>query len=321
MPANTSTLTSLVNNGNREDINDTITRVAVEDTPFYSLIGNSKANATYNETQTETLAAPDATNAQLEGNQTINTNSAPNLTTRIGNITQIFAKVGEVSYTQQAVRSAGNSGSLDRQKVLKGIECRRDVEIQMVANRASNVQSGTTPRRLGGALAWLSSNVSRGTGGANGGFAAGIVAAATNGTQRTFTEALVKTVMATAFTNGAKPSIMMMGPVLKQTASTFSGIAQQRAEVKGANMATIIGAADVYVSDYGDLKLVPHPYATDLNRAAFLVDPKMWAKAVLTPFTTESLAKTGLADEFQIFTELTLECKNERGSGVIADLS
>lgn len=318
MAANTNTNTTLTNIGNREDLSDMIYRVAAEETPFMSNISKTKATATYHEWQTETLAAPDATNAQLEGNQNLNNNSAPNLTTRLGNYTQIFTKVGEVSGTQQAVVSAGNSGSLSRQKLLKGIELKRDMEARFIGNYASNTQSGGTPRRSAGALAWLTSNVSRGAGGASGGFSGGTVTAATNGTQRAFTEALVKGVLATGFSNGARMSQAYMGPTQKQTFSGFTGIADIRANVSGTSQATIYGAADVYVNDFGNLTLIPHPYG--LTRDCLLIDPRFWAIATLRPIQSENLAKTGDADEFQIIGEATLEARNERSSAVVADL-
>jgi hypothetical protein len=319
MAANTSTNTTLTNIGNREDLSDRIYRVAAEETPFMSNIGKATATATYHEWQTETLATPDATNAALEGNQNANNNSAPNLTTRIGNYTQIFTKVGEVSGTQQAVKSAGNSGSLARQKLLKGIELKRDMEARFIGNYASNTQSGATPRRAAGALAWLTSNVSRGATGTSGGFSGGVVAAAGPGTQRTFTETLLKAVLATGFSNGARPSQAYMGPTNKQQFSAFTGIADIRVSADGNSMASIVGAADVYVSDFGNLTLIPHPYG--LTRDCLLIDPRFWAVATLRPIESEALAKTGDSDEFQIVGEATLEARNEKSSGVVADLS
>ena len=317
MAASTNSTTTLVTIGNREDLEDTITRVAPEDTPFVSMAGTKSAKNTYHEWQTETLATPDATNASLEGNQNFQSIGAPNLTTRIGNRCQIFTKVGEVSGTQDAVDAAGRAKESTRQKMLKGLELKRDIEARAVGNYASNVESGATPRRMAGALAWLTSNVSRGAGGSSGGFSAGNVSAATNGTLRTFTETLVKTTWATAFGNGAKPTVAMMGGTLKQAFSAFTGIANIR-EDAGGKMATIVAGADVYVGDFGRLTLVPHPYA--LTRDALFINPKLWSMANLRPIFSEDLAKTGDADAFQIIGEKTLVSANEKGNFVVADI-
>ena len=96
MAAPTNTVTGETPNvGAREDLENVIYRVAPEDTPFISNIGKVKASAIAHEWQTEALANADATNAQLEGDD-VGTLDAPNLTTRVKNICQIFRKTGGV---------------------------------------------------------------------------------------------------------------------------------------------------------------------------------------------------------------------------------
>jgi len=302
MAAPTNTTTSLVSIGNREDLEDVIYRVAPEETPLISNIGSTKATGTFHEWQTESLAAPSATNAQLEGDD-IASLDAPNLTTRVGNYCQIVRKSGGVSRTEELVKKAGRSSEMNRQKTLKGIEAKRDLEMRAIGNFASNAESGGTPRRLAGALAWLVSNVSRGAGGASGGFSSGTVSAATNGTQRTLTESLVKTVLSSAFANGGHPKQAYMGPTDKQVFSGFTGIASIRKDVKADEMATIIGAADVYVSDFGSLALIPHPYG--LTRDVLIVDPEMMAIGTLDGWKSSELAKTGDSERFLLTAEKT----------------
>ena len=111
MAAPTNTNTTLTNIGNREDLSNKIYRVAPEETPFISQLARTEATAVNHEWQTETLATPSATNQALEGDD-VTTLDAPNLTTRLGNLCQINRKTFGVSGTEQAVKSAGNSGSL-----------------------------------------------------------------------------------------------------------------------------------------------------------------------------------------------------------------
>lgn len=289
----------------------------MEATPFVSNIGKAQATGIYHEWETETLAAPSATNAQIEGDD-ISTLDNPNLPTRVGNQAQILRKTWGVARTQEVVKKAGRASEINRQKVLKGLELRRDLEMRAVGNFASNSESGATPRRLGGALAWLTSNVSRGATGTSGGFSGGVVSAAGNGTLRNFTEASVKGVLATAFGNGGQPRQAYMGPTSKQEFSAFTGIADIRANVDGENQATIYGAAEVYVSDFGAVALIPHPYG--LTRDCLLADPNMWAIAVLDGIKTEELSKTGDSRRFMMTHEATLVCRNEKASGVVADI-
>lgn len=318
MTAPTNSVTSVNNIGIREDLEDMIYRVAAEETPFSSAIGTSKATNTYHEWQVETLAAADETNSALEGDD-VSSLDAANLTTRVGNRCQIFTKKGGVSRTQEVVDKAGRDSEMARQKILKGIELRRDMEKRFLGNYASVAESGATTRKSAGLLAWIITNDSRGAGGADGGFSAGVVAAATNGTQRTFTEAMVKSVMATAFSNGAKPSLGFMGGSHKQQFSAFTGIADIRTEVKGPTMGVIIGAADVYVSDFGNIALVPHPYA--LTREAAFVDPTKVKIATLDGIKTAPLAKTGDNERFLMTAEKSLVCANEKAHAGIYDLT
>jgi len=318
MAAPTNTVTALTNIGAREDLEDMIYRVVPEETPFINNIRSTKASAVFHEWQTESLAAADATNAQLEGDD-VATLDAPNLTTRVGTYCQIFRKTGGVSRTEGQVKLAGRADEMDRQKVLKGLELRRDMEKRFIGNFASNNESGSTPRRTAGTLAWATSNTSRGATGTNGGFSTGVVSAAGNGTQRTFTEALLKAVLVTGFNNGAKFSQAYMGGTHKQIFSGFTGIAEIRRDAPGSKMATIIGAADVYVSDFGNLALIPHAYG--LTRDCLLIDPDMVAVSTLDGVKTTPLAKTGDADKFMLTAEKALEVKNEKAIGVVADLT
>lgn len=319
MAAPTNTIISTTNVGVRESLEDVIYRVAAEETPFVSNIGDAgKPKQRYHEWQTETLAAPDATNAALEGDD-VGTHGAANTPTRLGNRTQIFTKSGLVSGTAEAVDTAGRASELARQKLLKGKEIVRDIEARFIGNYASVAESGGTSGKSAGALAFITSNDSRGSGGADGGFSAGVVAAATNGTQRTFTEALVKGVLATAFSNGARFSQAYMSGTHKQQFSAFTGIADIRADASGKKMATIIGAADVYVSDFGNITLIPHAYG--LTRDCLFIDPEMWAVATLRPIKSKALAVTGDNERFQIVGEKTLVCRNQLGGGVVADLT
>lgn len=318
MTAPTNTVTSATPNvGVREDLENVIYRVAPEETPFMSNIGTSKATNIYHEWQTETLATAVATNAQLEGDDY--TLGAPNLTSRIGNYMQIVAKAGGVSRTQEVVDKAGRSSELARQKTLKTIEMKRDLEMRVIGNYASVAESGATTRKTAGILAFITSNDSRGSGGSDGGFSSGIVAAATNGTQRTFTEALVKSTLSTTFSNGGKSTQAYMGPTHKQQFSAFTGIADIRSTASGTGMATIYGAADVYVSDFGAITLIPHPYG--LTRDCVLVDPKMAKIATLDGLKSKQLADTGDSEKFLLTMEKGLVCSNEKAHAVIADLT
>lgn len=223
------------------------------------------------------------------------------------------------------VNKAGRDSELNRQKVLKGLELKRDMEKRMMGNWASNAESGATPRHSAGAVAWAVTNVSRGSGGSSGGFSSGTVSAATNGTQRTFTETLLKSVIATAFNNGAKLNQVYAGMVHKQQFSAFTGIANIRVDAPNKGMARIVAAADIYTSDAGDLAVIPHAYGLQESsqgapRNVLLIDPSKARVATLDGVKSTPLSKSGDSEKFLITAEKTFVAANERAIAVVADL-
>lgn len=321
MPAPTNTVLTTTLVGQREDLEDVIYRVSPEETPFSTAIGKRDVSARYVEWQTEVLATPVSTNAQLEGDDY--GAEAGNNPTRVGNFCQISAKAFTISRTADVVDKAGRDTETARHKAIRGLELRRDIEARAIANVASNNESGATPRRSAGALAWITTNDSRGATGSDGGFSGGTVSAASNGTQRALSEALVRTVIANLFNSrGGSTSRgyqAMMSIAQKQIWSQFTGVAGIRANVSGNSMATITSAADTYVSDAGVITLIPHPYFS--ARDVLVFDPDMWAMGTLDGMKTKVLGATGDAEKYLITKEWTLICRNERASAVIADLT
>lgn len=303
---------------NREDLSDIAYEVAPMQTPFISNIGKGRASATYHEWTDKSLNAASDTNANLEGDEAVNDAVTPR--TRPGNYCQISDKVAQVAGTQEVVDTAGYSASMAEEKMDKVVELRTDIEKQMLSNKPSVAGNSTTARQSASFESFITSNASRGTGGSNGGFSAGIVAAPTDGTQRAFTETLLKDVMQTCFNNGATPSLIFLGAFNKRVFSTFTGIADIRKDAPGQKMATIIGAADTYLSDFGPLTAIPSQFAR--GRSADLVDPDYTSMDVLPgrDFVSSPLAKSGDYMREQIITEYTLKV-GQKGNAVVADLT
>jgi hypothetical protein len=101
-------------------------------------------------------------------------------------------------------------------------------------------------------------------------------------------------------------------------ASAFTGIAQIRHEVGGAKAAQIIGAADVYVSDFGNISIVPNRFQRE--RDGLVVDPQYASIAYLRPFQTVDLAQTGDAQKKLLLVEWALRVHAEGAHGIAADL-
>lgn len=314
VPSNTIQAVSRV--GVREDLSDKIFELFPDDTPFTGAIGKASANSTFTEWQTDTLAPASATNSTIQGDDLANASRAN--TTRVGTYTQISTKVVGVSSTVEAVNKAGRRSELAREIMKAGRELRTDIEMRASGNYASVAPTSGVAGMTAGALAWLTSNVSRGASGANGGYSGGIVSAATNGTQRAYTEALLKTVLQSVWAAGGNPSMVITNGTQKQTAAAFAGLATQRRETKNDKL-TIVAGADVYVSDFGSLQFVPSRFAS--ARDALIVDPEYWDIATLDGMQVIDLAKTGLSTRKAIYTEWALRSRNQAANGVVADLS
>lgn len=302
--------------GRREDLTDVIHDVSPTDTPFQSAIQKGSASNTYHEWQTDALAAADGDNAVVEGDDPSNETMDP--TVRLGNYTQLMDKVIQVSSSQRASNNAGRGDELSYQLQKRSKEIKRDMEARLTGNYASVAGNASTARKSAGFEAWIQTNDSRGSGGNNTAFSGGIQAAATDGTQRVFTETLLKDVLQLCWENGGDPSMVMVGAFNKKQFSSFAGIADQVRET-GGKTATIVAAADVYVSDWGQLKVVANRFQR--SRSALVVDPSMWKLCYYQRFKTEDLAKTGHSDRKMLSVEFTLESCNEKGSGCVADLT
>ena len=310
----TNTFTRYSAIGIREDLSNVIYNISPEETPFISNIGRESVKNTYFEWQTDSLAAASASNAALEGDD-VSSFTAVNPTSRVGNYTQISTKNVVISGTLEALDKAGRRSELTYQLAKLGSELKRDMESALLANQSPVAGNTTTARRTAGLPAFIKTNTSFGTGGAD---TAGI-AARTDGTQRAFTEALLKGVIAKVWESGGTPKMLMVGSFNKQAASAFNGIATRFRDVPAGQQAQIVGAADVYVSDFGTVNIVPNRFQR--ARDAFIVDPQYASMAVLRPIQQMELAKTGDAEKRLMLVEYGLKVNNEAAHGIVADLT
>lgn len=322
MAAPTGTFSRYSAIGIREDLSDIIYNISPQDTPFISNAGRETVDNTLFEWQVDELAAASVNSAAVEGGDAPQLSSSP--TTRLANYTQINTKDVTISGTLERVKKAGRKSELAYQLAKRGKELKRDMEVSALANQEAVAGDTTsTPRRTAGLPAFLKTNTSRGTGGTNPTVSGGLVNTAAGDAapvdQRAFSESDLKTVVQKVWTEGGDPKMLMVGPVNKVKASAFVGIADIRYNISSAKAAAIIGAADVYLSDFGKLSIVANRFQRE--RDAFVLDPEYVAIAWLRPMTQFPLAKTGDAEKRQLLGEWGLMVKQEKALGVIADLT
>ena len=319
--------------GIREDLSDLISDISPTTTPFQSNIGSRDADNTYFEWQTDSLATASGTPV-IEGAD-LSSFTAVTPTVRLGNYCQINMVDFIISGTEQRVDKAGRASEIGYQAAKAAKELKRNVEVAALLNGVGAVVGATnTARVTAGFPCWLKTNetstnvTAPSYSGSTPTGAAQVWKAF--GTPTAFTEAMLKTTMQECYASGGEPSMLMVGPFNKTQVAAFSGIASSRYNVDGAEPSVIIGAADIYVSDFGNLSVVPNRFFTSvidegagslMNNWAFLVDPDEVKLASLRPYTIESLAKTGDADKRMALREWGLQVNNEAAHGVVAAIT
>jgi hypothetical protein len=311
----TNTFTSHSAVGIRESLADIISSISPEEVPFQSNVGSENVSNTYFEWQTDSLAST-STTAIIDGDD-VSSFDATSATTRVGNYTHIRRRTTIVADNLAAQDLAGRNDELSYQIAKRGKELKRDIEATLTDNNAQVAGNSSTARETGGLGAWIATNESVGTGG---GLATGNgTTARTDGTQRDFTEAMLKDAMQQAFVSGGQPTILMVGPHNKTVVSGFAGIAAQRYMAPSDSPTTIIGAADVYMSDFGTLNVVANRFSRE--RDAWLLDPEYASVCYLRPIQNVELSKTGDASKSMVIAEFGLKVLNEAAHAVVADLN
>lgn len=319
VPTNTYTRYTAATNV-REDLADFIARQDPESTPIISSAGKAKAMQTAHEWSRDSLRAPNADNAAIDGDDA--TNSAKTPPQRVGNYCQIFQDTVQVSGRAEVVDKAGMKSALAYNKAKMYKELMRDMEKMVVSSNVAVLGSGAAAAKAAGLGALIYTNANHGVGGSTVAHTSGFATVApTAGTGRALTDTIYKATLQTTYTNAGKvPKAAYFSPAHKVVASGFTGIAQNRFEVKGTNQGAIIGAADVYVSDFGAVNHVPH-YMMAGSTNVYGLDLDEIKIAYLRPFQSTPLAKTGDSIREQVLVDATLRVEAEKACFKISDLT
>ena len=304
----------------KENLQDALISISPTETPFMSSIGTKSVSNTYFEWATIDLAAASSTNRVVEG-ENAPANDAPTNATRLANYAQLSDKVIEVSDTAEAVNGVGDAQRIAKQVAFGLKAMKRDMETMLVGdNNAAVAGSSGVARETASLSAFLRTNVDRGVGGANGtlsGTTAGYPnAAATDGTLRALTEDMLQGVIASCWDEGAEPTLVLCGSSVKQKiSSTFTGSATKFKNVEDKK---VVAAVDIYVSDFGELQIVPSRFIR--SRDVFVLDPSQARVAYLSNTKQKPLARTGHSERRLISAEYGLQIDTEKAHGVIADI-
>lgn len=296
---------------NREDLSDAIYNIDPYDTPFVTTAGTRNVSNVTFDWQTESLKDVDTNNAMVEGFELSRSQSQP--TERVSNVAQISKRDATVSGSQNAANAAGKNREMAHQMAMRSKELKRDMENILVGTQGRVNGDNTTARRTRALESWLDTNVTRATDGAS---AATEADSPTDGTQRAFTEDLLKETLQNCYTNGAEPSVLLVGPYNKGVVSGFAGRESARQNIDKERVQATVS---LYAGDFGTLRVMASRWIRE--RTAFLLDPNYVRIAYYRRFRQEPLAKIGDAETRMILAEYGLQVDNEAAHGAIADLT
>jgi len=296
---------------NREDLSDAIYNIDPFDTPLVTLAGTRNVSNVTFDWQVENLKAVDDDNAQVEGFELVRSAAQP--TVRVSNVAQISKRDATVSGSQNAANPAGKNREMAHQMAMRSKELKRDMETILSGTQGRANGSSSAARKTRALESWLATNVLRG---ANGDDAATEADAPTDGTQRPFTEDLLKECLQSCYTNGAEPTKLLVGPYNKGVVSGFVGRETARQNIEKERVQATVS---LYAGDFGTLTVMPSRWIRE--RTAFLLDPSYVRIAYYRKFRQEPLAKIGDAETRMILAEYGLQVDNEAAHGAIADLT
>ena len=314
----------------REDLTEVIYNISPTEVPLQANVGRGSSAQTLHEWQIDELAAVDTSNAAIDGAD-FGTDSSDQAQ-RIGVYMQISIKYLAVSRRANIVNKAGRKSELAYQIAKKGKELRRDVEGIATLNQATLAGSSSVASLTGGLGAWIATNSDRGATGTDPALSNTTygqpTTAAGDGTPRALSEADILGILRDAYIQGGNPNMIMVGPTVKQRISNYmfdqanpqARVATQYQDQGPTNRGgvSVVGAVDVYVSDFTVLDIVPNRFQRE--RDVWILDTEFWEISYLDGYKTETIAKIGDAERRHILVDWGLASLNEAASGVVADI-
>jgi Family of unknown function (DUF5309) len=305
----------------REDLADIIYEIDPWEVPFLSACGNKEAEQPLTEWLVQPLGAADD-NAQPEGFRYAAMPVTP--MNRRNNIAQIMTRAVTVTNTYRVSNTVGGD-EFDRQTLLKAKELKRDVEYCITRGTVKAAPAAPGVRRMSGFQTWVTNgSMGAGTGAMPVGDGSN---APTAGTVRALTLDLVGAALEQAYTVGGHPNFALMSPRVKRIFSSLAAggsgnflAAQNIVQATTPAPVTLVGAVDVYLSDFGRLDLAPDIFM-----------PQGWIEILDTDFIEiaplpgrdmilDEYAKVGDASDGAMIFEGTLRPTAPKAHAMIGDI-
>lgn len=321
----------------REDVSQMISNISPTETPFYTKAGKGEATGDQFDWLVDDLAAAVSNNWHVDGDDfgtttTGDTTTAPG---RFFNYLGILKKQVKITRRAEKMAKHGRKSEMAYQIAKKLKEIKRDAETALLTSNAAVAESGTVPAEFASVPTWIMTNDYFGSGGASATLSSSTYGAPTTdrtaGTARALSEAshLLPAIQA-AYTSGGEVEIVLVSPAIKQRLSSYlfagpaSGVGPRVATAyqdhggKPRSGATVTGAVDYYVSDFGFLEIMADRFCPTIH--LFILDMSLWKIRFLDGVMVEKLAKTGDHERRHIIMDMTLEATNEAGNALVTDL-
>jgi hypothetical protein len=280
--------------GIAEDISDVITNISPTKTPFQTSIGSEKVDNRLFQWQEDSLRTQ-AANKFLEGFTATDVARTPTVMRQ--NYTQILSDVFKISSTADVVKTYGRAKETAYQLAKTGEELKRDLEFTMVGRNGAAVAGAetVTPREMASALNMID--------------AGNVIAGGT----AALTETMILNCHRATYDAGGEPEILMIKPADALIVAGFAAASGRQRDF--ASNRTITNVVDLYVSPWGELKVVINRFI--LSTVAFMYNPDMYKKCVLRNWTREKLAKDGDSERHMVVGEFSLKHKNYKAAGYV----
>lgn len=287
--------------GIKEDISDIISNISPTKTPFQSMIGVDKVTNTHFKWQEDSIRDVKV-NKKVEGFTAAASARTP--TAFRDNVTQIMEDTFEVSATGDAVATYGRAKESAYQASKSSAAVKRDLEHAFVGTAQTKVDpsDNTTERVMAGYQAMVDSG--------------NIVVTGSPSTK--ITEAKYLDALQAVYAAGADPSVTMVTPTNSREIADFAKASgRYRTLQTGSKDRAIINVVDLYVSPYGEQKIVLNRFLKD--KYTLVYDPDFWKKMILRNWSRQPLAKVGDKTDTMIVGEFSLKHKNFKASAMVVE--
>jgi len=298
----------------REQLMDKIWNVSVAETPTLALIGKESVEGPFVEWLNDTFRAG-ASNKVEQGNTA--TPTARTNVSRYSNRTQISEDVMSITGTQQAAEKAGGKDEVAYQRTKSMMEVKKDIEFGCLQNTTAITAAGGTAPQARGFLGFIATNTSKGASGVDPNPLSNT--APTDGTQRAFTETLLKDVLKLMFDNGSPDMDNIYALIPSAQRTTFDGFLAGQTRFDKAEDKTLTATLEVYIGPFGRVKAVNARHMR--SREVFLINRGYAKLGTLRKMNAKPLGVRGDAYEEQVNCEWTLIVNNEKAHGAVRDLT